>query len=156
MDRHGRNEQEAWRFLQTEAMNRRSKVHEVATARRRRRARARLTPPDAAARRDGGVTEPELEAAPDRSFEYQPALDGVRALAVLAVMAYHDAYVWAKGGFLGVDAFFVLSGFLITTLLVLEWQRAQSIDAGRVLGPPDPAPAPGAAPRDRVRRDLRR
>ncbi|MGZ4754860.1 MAG: acyltransferase family protein [Acidimicrobiia bacterium] len=63
----------------------------------------------------------------DTAFEYQPALDGIRALAVLAVIAYHDAYVWAKGGFLGVDAFFVLSGFLITTLLVLEWQRAQSI-----------------------------
>ena len=63
----------------------------------------------------------------DRTFQYQPALDGVRALAVLAVMAYHYPYVWAKGGFLGVDAFFVLSGFLITTLLVLEWQKAQSI-----------------------------
>ena len=63
----------------------------------------------------------------ERTFQYQPALDGVRALAVLAVISYHDAYKWAKGGFLGVDAFFVLSGFLITTLLVLEWQRAQSI-----------------------------
>jgi peptidoglycan/LPS O-acetylase OafA/YrhL len=63
----------------------------------------------------------------EHSFEYQPALDGVRALAVLAVMAYHYPYVWAKGGFLGVDAFFVLSGFLITSLLVLEWQKAQSI-----------------------------
>ena len=46
---------------------------------------------------------------------------------MLAVIAYHTPYVWAKGGFLGVDTFFVLSGFLITTLLVLEWQRAQSI-----------------------------
>ena len=77
----------------------------------------------------------------DTGFEYQPALDGIRALAVLAVMAYHDAYKWAKGGFLGVDAFFVLSGFLITTLLVLEWQRARVHRAGRLLGPPDPPPA---------------
>lgn len=63
----------------------------------------------------------------ERPFQYQPALDGIRALAVLGVMAYHDAYAWAKGGFLGVDAFFVLSGFLITSLLVLECQRARSI-----------------------------
>jgi peptidoglycan/LPS O-acetylase OafA/YrhL len=63
----------------------------------------------------------------DTGFRYQPALDGIRALAVLAVMAYHGAYKWARGGFLGVDAFFVLSGFLITTLLVLEWRKAQTI-----------------------------
>ncbi len=63
----------------------------------------------------------------ENGFGYQPALDGIRALAVLGVMAYHDAYGWAKGGFLGVDAFFVLSGFLITTLLILEWRRAQRI-----------------------------
>lgn len=63
----------------------------------------------------------------ENGFGYQPALDGIRALAVLGVMAYHDAYNWAKGGFLGVDAFFVLSGFLITTLLILEWRRAQGI-----------------------------
>ena len=54
---------------------------------------------------------------------YQPALDGIRALAVLAVIGYHDEYRWARGGFLGVDAFFVLSGFLITTLLLSEWRR---------------------------------
>ncbi|MGZ4691685.1 MAG: acyltransferase family protein [Acidimicrobiia bacterium] len=61
-------------------------------------------------------------------LRYQPALDGLRAVAVLAVIAYHDGYSWAKGGFLGVDAFFVLSGFLITSLLVLEYQRIQSIE----------------------------
>src|SRR5690349_3210675 len=58
---------------------------------------------------------------------YQPALDGLRAVAVLAVIAYHDVYAWAAGGFLGVDAFFVLSGFLITTLLVLEETRTRTV-----------------------------
>ncbi len=58
---------------------------------------------------------------------YHPALDGIRALAVLAVIAYHDNYSWARGGFLGVDTFFVLSGFLITTLLVLEFRRTTTI-----------------------------
>jgi peptidoglycan/LPS O-acetylase OafA/YrhL len=48
-----------------------------------------------------------------------PALDGVRALAVLAVMAFHN-FSWLPGGYYGVDAFFVLSGFLITSLLVAE------------------------------------
>lgn len=64
----------------------------------------------------------------DGRLRYEPALDGLRALAVLAVILYHDAYSWAKGGFLGVDAFFVLSGFLITSLLVIEYQRAKHIE----------------------------
>jgi peptidoglycan/LPS O-acetylase OafA/YrhL len=51
---------------------------------------------------------------------YLPALDGLRALAILAVIAYHLNYGWASGGYLGVDLFFVLSGFLITSLLVEE------------------------------------
>jgi peptidoglycan/LPS O-acetylase OafA/YrhL/lysophospholipase L1-like esterase len=58
-----------------------------------------------------------------RGFSYQPALDGIRALAVAAVLAYHAGMPWARGGFLGVDAFFVLSGFLITSLLLSEWRR---------------------------------
>ena len=64
---------------------------------------------------------------PESTFGYHAALDGLRAIAVLSVIAYHDNYAWAKGGFLGVDMFFVLSGFLITTLLVLEFRRAATI-----------------------------
>ena len=59
-----------------------------------------------------------------------PALDGVRALAVLAVLAFHAGLPWASGGFLGVDAFFVLSGYLITTLLLAEQGRTGRIALG--------------------------
>jgi peptidoglycan/LPS O-acetylase OafA/YrhL len=61
---------------------------------------------------------------------YRPALDGVRALAVAAVMLYHGGVSWASGGFLGVDVFFVLSGYLITSLLVLEWTTHGRIRIG--------------------------
>jgi peptidoglycan/LPS O-acetylase OafA/YrhL len=61
-------------------------------------------------------------ATQERRLSYQPALDGIRALAVAAVLAYHAGFSWARGGFLGVDAFFVLSGFLITSLLLVEYR----------------------------------
>ncbi len=51
---------------------------------------------------------------------YQPGLDGLRGLAVAAVVAFHAGYGWARGGFLGVSVFFTLSGFLITSLLLAE------------------------------------
>jgi peptidoglycan/LPS O-acetylase OafA/YrhL len=60
-------------------------------------------------------------------FAYRPALDGIRALAVAAVLAYHAGMPWARGGFLGVDAFFVLSGYLITSLLLSEWNAGGTI-----------------------------
>ena len=47
-----------------------------------------------------------------------PALDGLRGLAVVAVLLFHSQFSWARGGFLGVSAFFTLSGFLITSLLL--------------------------------------
>ncbi len=52
------------------------------------------------------------------NHRYIPGLDGIRALAVLAVIAYHFNFSWARGGFLGVDIFFVLSGYLITSTVL--------------------------------------
>jgi peptidoglycan/LPS O-acetylase OafA/YrhL len=59
------------------------------------------------------------------------ALDGVRALAVLAVLLYHAGISWIGGGLLGVDVFFVLSGFLITTLLCREFERTATVRLAR-------------------------
>jgi peptidoglycan/LPS O-acetylase OafA/YrhL len=68
-------------------------------------------------RRDAPST---VAAATGRRFGYEPQLDGLRAVAVLAVLAYHSGAGLVGGGYLGVDVFFVLSGFLITTLLLQE------------------------------------
>ncbi len=57
-----------------------------------------------------------------------PALDGIRALSVTAVFLYHTRFPWAAGGFLGVESFFVISGFLITSLLLREWLGSGRID----------------------------
>ena len=56
------------------------------------------------------------------SQRYMPGLDGLRALAVLAVVAYHLNLGWAPGGLLGVGVFFTLSGYLITDLLLSQWE----------------------------------
>jgi len=58
------------------------------------------------------------------------ALDGLRGVAVAAVLLYHGGVGWAQGGFLGVEVFFVLSGFLITSLLLAEWSRTATIRLG--------------------------
>ncbi|GAA2528655.1 acyltransferase family protein [Rarobacter incanus] len=58
-------------------------------------------------------------------------LDAMRALAVVLVLVYHIFPQWLPGGFIGVDVFFVVSGFLITGLLLREWQANGRIDLGR-------------------------
>lgn len=68
--------------------------------------------------------------ATHRTLTYWPALDGVRALAVTAVLLFHGGVAWLGGGFLGVDAFFVLSGFLITSLLLAEREQTGRIRLG--------------------------
>jgi peptidoglycan/LPS O-acetylase OafA/YrhL len=61
---------------------------------------------------------------------YVPGLDGIRALAVIAVIAYHLGLPWAKGGMLGVGVFFTLSGYLITDLLLASWRRRGNLRLG--------------------------
>jgi peptidoglycan/LPS O-acetylase OafA/YrhL len=59
---------------------------------------------------------------------YVPGLDGVRALAVAAVVGYHLGAPWLPGGLLGVGVFFTLSGYLITTILITTWDRSGNLD----------------------------
>jgi len=62
---------------------------------------------------------------------YLPGLDGVRALAVLAVLGFHLGFPQMAGGLLGVGVFFTLSGFLITRILLSSWQRTGTLELGR-------------------------
>jgi peptidoglycan/LPS O-acetylase OafA/YrhL len=59
----------------------------------------------------------------ESSVQYRPAIDGLRAVAVLAVFIFHLKRKWLPGGFVGVDIFFVISGFLITSILLREYER---------------------------------
>jgi peptidoglycan/LPS O-acetylase OafA/YrhL len=61
---------------------------------------------------------------------YQPTLDGLRALSVGVVLLYHAGFSWIHGGFFGVEVFFVVSGFLITSLLIEEAERDGRVALG--------------------------
>lgn len=87
-------------------------------------------------------TTPDVDAAPTvrtstgsgsapGSLRYQPALDGIRAIAVIGTLAFHNGFSWIAGGFLGVSTFFTLSGFLITSLLVSEREATGEISLAR-------------------------
>jgi peptidoglycan/LPS O-acetylase OafA/YrhL len=70
----------------------------------------------------GGFVRAHISRVP-----YLPGLDGMRAIAVVAVMIYHANSSWLPGGFLGVEMFFVISGYLITLLLIAERERTYRI-----------------------------
>ena len=74
------------------------------------------------------------ESAPEPHLGRIPALDGIRALGIILVLFFHGGFSWASGGFFGVDVFFVLSGFLITGLLVSEYRQNAGIGLARFWG----------------------
>ena len=79
--------------------------------------------------KDARTNSAAKEQAPTRpKSRYIPALDGLRTLAVVAVVLYHLNLTWAQGGLLGVTIFFVLSGYLITRLLINEVSKTGRID----------------------------
>lgn len=84
---------------------------------------------------DPRTEAPEESRAPREAVAprvgYLPGLDGLRAVAVLAVLLYHGGVRGFAGGFLGVEVFFVISGYLITALLVAERRTAGRIDMKR-------------------------
>ncbi len=85
-----------------------------------------------------GVPVPSDDAGtavrPEPHLGRIPALDGIRALGIVLVLFFHGGFSWAGGGFFGVDVFFVLSGFLITGLLVSEYRQNSGIGLARFWG----------------------
>jgi peptidoglycan/LPS O-acetylase OafA/YrhL len=81
----------------------------------------------AAARREPHAPE-SAPATGGVRLPYMPGLDGLRALAVIVVLLYHAELTWMPGGFLGVEVFFVISGYLITALLLAEWRQLGRVD----------------------------
>jgi peptidoglycan/LPS O-acetylase OafA/YrhL len=79
----------------------------------------------------GAAQAPAAEPAAVERLAYNPALDGIRGLAVAAVLLFHGGFEWARGGYLGVSTFFTLSGFLITSLLLVEHRGAGRVSFTR-------------------------
>src|SRR3984885_5243991 len=77
------------------------------------------------------IPQCERVTAPQKSPEFRSDIEGLRAVAVLLVVACHCGVSWCRGGFIGVDVFFVLSGYLITGLLMAEIRRTSRLDLPR-------------------------
>lgn len=78
------------------------------------------------------MAPPETSTSPTiGTLTYRPWLDGLRGIAVTAVVVYHLNPAWLPGGYLGVDVFFTMSGFLITSLLLLDWEKQARIRLSR-------------------------
>jgi peptidoglycan/LPS O-acetylase OafA/YrhL len=99
---------------------------------------------------DRSLAIPDSNPAGDGSFptrlEYNAGLDGLRGIGLLAIWFYHSGVNWIPGGFLSVSTFFTLSGFLITSLLVYEWDNTGRIDMADFWAHPFRRLMPGALP----------
>ncbi len=91
-----------------------------------RRSSARPNPDDLLAPGEASAGAPT-----STRLRYVPGLDGLRAIAVTAVLLYHADISWMSGGFLGVDVFFVISGYLITSLLLAEQRSRGAVSIGQ-------------------------
>ncbi len=79
----------------------------------------------------GTAAQPTQAPTPLQAGQrYMPGLDGLRAIAVFAVVAYHLGLGWASAGLLGVGVFFTLSGYLITDLLLAQWDGTGRLALG--------------------------
>lgn len=77
----------------------------------------------------------ELPTAPrSERHAFRRDIQGLRAMAVIAVVLYHSKFEWAAGGFLGVDVFFVISGYVITEMLWREYERNNRISLSDFFG----------------------
>ena len=101
-----------------------------------RRPRCRVLPPRRRASARGRLQRRDSPA-------FRPDIEGLRAVAVALVVLFHASIPGFAGGYVGVDVFFVLSGFLITGLLVRELETTGTDFIAGVLRPPCPAPPPG-------------
>lgn len=81
-------------------------------------------------RRRFGISPCLPVSCPAVSWSYRPALDGLRTVAVYSVLLFHTGHPWALGGFIGVDLFFVLSGFLVTSVILSEIDRTGRLRLG--------------------------
>jgi len=90
-----------------------------------------LRPSGSARQYTDTVDEPSGSAVQAPRLRYFAGIDGLRAVAVMAVMAYHAGFTWIPGGFLGVEVFFAISGYLITALLLAEVRNNGRVALGR-------------------------
>jgi peptidoglycan/LPS O-acetylase OafA/YrhL/lysophospholipase L1-like esterase len=80
--------------------------------------------------RVSALADPGSRADRGSRIEYQPGLDGLRAVSVAMVLLFHAGFGWMRGGYLGVSIFFTLSGFLITSLLLNEHRNTGKVAVG--------------------------